>query len=59
MPATAEHIHYHAIHKLMLEMEKLYHIPPCRDLSIYLATLERRGIVSCSQADMIRDLYSA
>lgn len=58
MPAVAEHINFHAIHKLMQQIERRYNIPPCADLAAYLAMLQEIGLVSKAQADEIRKLYS-
>ena len=51
---SAIHINTIAIHKLMEQVQRLYDIPPCSNISAYLAMLQVSGLVSKSQADAIR-----
>ena len=48
------HINTKAIHKLMKQLQRAYHIPPCSNIAAYLAMLQVSGLVSKSQADAIR-----
>ena len=52
------HINAIAIHRLMKQAQRLYDIPPTKNIADYLSMLQVCGLVSCSQAEEIRKLYT-
>ena len=52
------HINAIAIHKLMKQVERLYDIPPTKNIADHLAMLQVRGIVTSNQAEEIRKIYA-
>ena len=52
------HINTLAIHRLMKRLQQRYNIPPTNNIADHLAMLQVCGLVSCSQAEEIRKLYT-